>query len=76
MDCEFKTNELGMVKDTLATSANMLERAQFKNIEAYNNKQVPDLGIHEMVDVRMARYPKTSVLNGYRQLWNEKMFCH
>ncbi len=55
VDCEYKTNELNMLKDILATGSEMLEKAGFKDIEAYDTKQPPGLGIHEMGTVRMGR---------------------
>jgi choline dehydrogenase-like flavoprotein len=70
LDCEFKTNELAMLKDMLSTGADMLERAGFKDIEAFDNGQAPGLGIHEMGGARMGRDPKTSVLNGHNQVWD------
>ncbi len=72
IDCEFKANELAMLKDILSSGAEMLEAAGFKNIEAFDNEQAPGLGIHEMGGARMGRDPKTSVLNGYNQVWDAK----
>jgi choline dehydrogenase-like flavoprotein len=72
INCEFKTNEVSMLKDILATGAEMLQKAGFKNIEAYDNEQAPGLGIHEMGGARMGRSPETSVLNGFNQIWDVK----
>ncbi len=72
IDCEYKTNELAMLKDILSSGSEMLERAGFKNIQAYDDNQAPGLGIHEMGTARMGRDPKTSVLNEYNQLWDVK----
>ena len=69
IDFEFKANELTMLKDILATGADMLETAGFKYIEAYDTQQPPGLGIHEMGTARMGRDPKTSVLNAHNQVW-------
>jgi choline dehydrogenase-like flavoprotein len=72
IDCEYKGNELSMLKDILSTGSEMLEKAGFKNIEAFDSEQAPGLGIHEMGTARMGRDPKTSVLNGHNQLWDVK----
>jgi choline dehydrogenase-like flavoprotein len=72
IDCEYKQNELTMLKDILATGQEMLEKAGFRNIEAYDSNQSPGQGIHEMGTARMGRDPKTSVLNGNNQVWAAK----
>jgi choline dehydrogenase-like flavoprotein len=59
-----------MLKDITTTAAEMLEGAGFKDVYAYDDKQAPGLGIHEMGTARMGKDPKTSVLNGNNQLWN------
>lgn len=69
IDFEFKANELNMLSDILSSGAEMLEKAGFKYIEAYDNEQPPGLGIHEMGTARMGRDPKTSVLNAHNQVW-------
>jgi choline dehydrogenase-like flavoprotein len=72
IDCEYKDNERQMLKDILTSGAEMLERAGFKNIEAYDGGDAPGLGIHEMGTARMGRDPKTSVLNAHNQVWSAK----
>jgi choline dehydrogenase-like flavoprotein len=72
IDCEYKSNELNMLDDLLATGADMLEKAGFKNINASDLKKAPGLGIHEMGTARMGRDPKTSVLNAHNQVWAAK----
>ncbi|HEY8511703.1 MAG TPA: GMC family oxidoreductase, partial [Cyclobacteriaceae bacterium] len=72
IDCEYKDNEVAMLKDLLATGAEMLEKAGFKNIQATDSKQAPGLGIHEMGTARMGKDPKTSVLNGINQMHSVK----
>ena len=72
IDCEYKTNELNMLKDILNSGSEMLERAGFKNIEAYDTQQAPGLGIHEMGTARMGKDPKTSILNEHNQIWDAK----
>jgi choline dehydrogenase-like flavoprotein len=70
IDCEFKENELLMIKDMMADAVEMLEAAGFKNVRAEDNQQFPGLGIHEMGTARMGRDPKTSVLNKHNQVWS------
>ncbi len=72
IDCEYKENELNMLKDILQSGSEMLEKAGFTNISAYDSEQKPGQGIHEMGTARMGRDPKTSVLNGHNQMWEVK----
>lgn len=68
-NAEIKENEKAMRKDSLATMAEMLDRAGCQDIEAIDNPKgaVPGYGIHEMGTARMGRDPKTSFLNGFNQ---------
>jgi choline dehydrogenase-like flavoprotein len=70
IDCEYKGNELNMLKDIMSSGYDMLERAGFKNIGAMDSEQAPGLGIHEMGTARMGKDPKTSILNGTNQVWS------
>ena len=72
IDCEYKGNELTMLKDILSSGSEMLEKAGFKNIYASDTAQAPGLGIHEMGTARMGRDPKTSILNANNQVWDVK----
>ncbi|HEV8081947.1 MAG TPA: GMC family oxidoreductase [Chitinophagaceae bacterium] len=72
IDCEYKTNETAMLKDILNSGQEMLEKAGFKDVYAYDSKQAPGLGIHEMGTARMGRDPKTSILNEHNQVWDVK----
>ncbi len=72
IDCEYKANEVAMLKDILSSGSEMLEKAGFKNIYAYDSKQSPGLGIHEMGTARMGKDPKTSILNAHNQVWDVK----
>jgi choline dehydrogenase-like flavoprotein len=72
IDCEYKANEITMLKDILNTGSEMLEKAGFKNIHASDTSEPPGLGIHEMGTARMGRDPKTSVLNANNQIWDAK----
>jgi choline dehydrogenase-like flavoprotein len=69
IDCEYKENEVNMLKDLLDSGAEMLDKAGFKNIEALDSKQAPGLGIHEMGTARMGKDAKSSVLNAHNQVW-------
>ena len=69
LDVEWKENEYNMRPDMMASAAEMLEAAGFKNIEEYDNDwSHPGNGIHEMGTARMGRDPKTSVLNKWNQI--------
>ena len=69
LDVEWKENEFNMRPDMMASAAEMLEAAGFKNIEEYDNDwSHPGNGIHEMGTARMGRDPKTSVLNKWNQI--------
>ncbi len=69
IDCEYKENELAMLKDILDSGAEMLENAGFKDVYAEDTNQAPGLGIHEMGTARMGHNPETSVLNSHNQVW-------
>ena len=47
-----------------------LEAAGMKNVKTYDNDCYPGMAIHEMGTARMGRDPKTSVLNGFNQVWD------
>lgn len=68
MDAEWKTNELEMRKDMMASAAEMLEAGGLKDINTYDAGCNPGLGIHEMGTARMGLDPKTSVLNKWNQI--------
>jgi len=72
IDCEYKENEVNMLKDLLDSGSEMLEKAGFRNINTHDSKQAPGLGIHEMGTARMGRDPKTSILNEHNQVWGCK----
>ena len=50
----------------------MLENMGVKNVHTYTSDGVLGRGIHEMGTARMGRDPKTSVLNGWNQVWDAK----
>ena len=68
IDCEYKDNELKMLKDILNSGEEMLDKSGFKNIVKIDSKSAPGAGIHEMGTARMGKDPKTSVLNGFNQM--------
>ncbi len=68
IDCEYKENEDKMTLDMIETAEEMLDEAGFKNVRAWDAKEAPGLGIHELGTARMGRDPKTSVLNGFNQM--------
>ncbi|HEX5169545.1 MAG TPA: GMC family oxidoreductase [Cyclobacteriaceae bacterium] len=72
IDCEYGENEENMIRDLLATGAEMMEKAGFKNIRQSDSKQAPGLDIHEMGTARMGRDPKTSMLNSWNQVHDVK----
>lgn len=68
IDAEWKQNEKVMRKDMMASAAEMLEAAGFKNVSTYDAPNNIGLGIHEMGTARMGHDPKTSVLNKWNQV--------
>lgn len=72
IDCEFRENELNMLKDILSSGSEMLDKAGFTNINATDAQWAPGLAIHEMGTARMGRDPETSVLNAHNQVWGAK----
>lgn len=72
VDAEWKENEKVMRKDIMASAAEMLEGAGFKNVRTYDAPNNIGLGIHEMGTARMGNDPKTSVLNKWNQVHEAK----
>jgi choline dehydrogenase-like flavoprotein len=70
VECTWGPNELAILEDIQVTAAEMLEAAGATDIRTYNNQAPPGLAIHEMGTARMGRDPKTSVLNGWNQVWD------
>jgi choline dehydrogenase-like flavoprotein len=71
-DAEIKENEKKMRKDMVADAVEMLEAAGVKKVNGRDGDYGLGMGIHEMGTARMGRDPKTSVLNGYNQVWDCK----
>ncbi len=72
IDAVIRDNEKKMRIDMMNDAAEMLEAAGVKNVNKYQNEAVLGKGIHEMGTARMGRDPKTSVLNGFNQVWDAK----
>jgi choline dehydrogenase-like flavoprotein len=69
-DAEIKDNEKKMRIDMENDAKEMLEAMGAKNIQARSGNPFLGRGIHEMGTARMGRDPKTSVLNGWNQVWD------
>ena len=70
IDCELKDNEKKMREDMLNDAVEILEAAGVKNVQKRDGDGTMGRGIHEMGTARMGRDPKTSVLNGWNQVWD------
>jgi choline dehydrogenase-like flavoprotein len=70
IDCELKDNEKKMREDMLNDAVEILEAAGVKNVSKRDGDGTMGRGIHEMGTARMGRDPKTSVLNGWNQVWD------
>jgi choline dehydrogenase-like flavoprotein len=68
----YDDNDEKMIKDFLAESTAMLEKAGCKDITQHDTHQAPGMDIHEMGGVRMGKDPKTSLLNKWNQFHNCK----
>jgi choline dehydrogenase-like flavoprotein len=69
-DAEIKDNEKKMRKDMADDAKEMLEAAGVKHVGTFSGDPYLGRGIHEMGTARMGRDPKTSVLNGWNQVWD------
>jgi choline dehydrogenase-like flavoprotein len=70
IDCATGENERLMRIDMMNDMAEMLDECGVKDVAPYDRDYFPGMGIHEMGTARMGRDPKTSVLNGYNQVWD------
>lgn len=64
----YDDNDERMIKDFLAQSTEMLEKAGVQGVETHDTHQAPGLDIHEMGGARMGKDPKTSMLNEWNQV--------
>lgn len=70
IDCATGENERLMRVDMANDMAEMLEAAGARDVHTYDEHYFPGRGIHEMGTARMGRDPKSSVLNGWNQVWD------
>jgi choline dehydrogenase-like flavoprotein len=70
IDCAIGENERLMRVDMANDMADMLDAAGVQDVDTYDENYFPGRGIHEMGTARMGRDPKTSVLNGWNQVWD------
>ncbi|MBM3439630.1 MAG: GMC family oxidoreductase [Bacteroidetes bacterium] len=70
IDVELKENEQKMRKDMVDDAVEMLSNAGVKNVQPFDWGYAVGMGIHEMGTARMGRDPKSSVLNGFNQVWD------
>jgi len=70
IDCEIGENERLMRKDMMNDLAETLEAVGVKNVRPNDEGYTPGMGIHEMGTARMGRDRRTSVLNGWNQVWD------
>ena len=70
IDCATGENERLMRRDMMSDMAEMLTAAGMRDVETFDNRYFPGMGIHEMGTARMGRDPKTSVLNSHNQVWD------
>ncbi|QWX83805.1 GMC family oxidoreductase [Cellulophaga sp. HaHaR_3_176] len=69
-DVEFKENEYNMREDIKIQIEKILTEAGFKDVDVYDKKTGPGLGIHEMGGARMGHSAKTSIVNKHNQIHN------
>ena len=69
-DCATGENERLMRRDMVDDMAEMLEACGVKSVRQFDNGYWPGMGIHEMGTARMGGDRRTSVLNGYNQVWD------
>ena len=68
INCAFKDNEKAMHHDIGITSKELLEAADFKDIQISNTISFPGNANHEMGVARMGKDAATSVLNSFNQM--------
>jgi choline dehydrogenase-like flavoprotein len=68
--CAYGANEKALLADMAVAGAEMLAAAGAREIDPFMEDNPPGLVIHEMGTARMGRDPRTSVLNGWNQLWD------
>jgi choline dehydrogenase-like flavoprotein len=69
---QFGGNEKAMRKDIMQSAVEMLEAADFKQVQAFDYNPPGGSAVHEMGTVRMGKDPKTSALNANNQMHDVK----
>jgi len=72
IDASIRENERKMRKDMADDAMEMLTVAGLKSPGKFDSEYAMGSAIHEMGTARMGRDPKTSVLNGWNQVWDAK----
>eukprot|EP01132_Coremiostelium_polycephalum_P023586 gene23586-28110_t len=72
IDFSFRENEHTMMQDIQETSAEMLKKSGFKDIDVFNYQKPGGTTVHEMGTARMGRSAKDSVLNANNQMHEVK----
>jgi choline dehydrogenase-like flavoprotein len=70
ISCAYGANEKALLQDMAVSGAEMLAAAGARDIDPFTEDNPPGLVIHEMGTARMGRDPKTSVLDGWNQVWD------
>jgi len=68
-DVVYDHNDELLLKDFLEQASEILSNAGVKDVYQYDNHWAPGRDIHEMGGCRMGKDPKTSLLNGWNQLY-------
>jgi choline dehydrogenase-like flavoprotein len=66
-ECKYTDNEFELLKDSVATLAEVCRKAGFEVIHTNDKPFPPGYSIHELGTCRMGADPKKSVLNAYNQ---------
>lgn len=69
---QFGDNEKAMRKDIMQNAVEMLQAADFKQVQAFDYNPPGGSAVHEMGTVRMGKDPRTSALNANNQLHDVK----
>ncbi|HTE00834.1 MAG TPA: GMC family oxidoreductase [Mucilaginibacter sp.] len=72
IDAYIRDNEMKMRKDMVDDAVEMLNNSGIKSAAKFESEYNMGSAIHEMGTARMGRDPKTSVLNGWNQVWDAK----
>ena len=70
IDCAMGENDWLMRVDMANDMGEMLDAAGVRDVTTYDAEYHPGMGIHEMGTARMGRDRRSSVLNGFNQVWD------